>query len=95
MRKIIKIHRHGFVRERSDNMLSEFLPIILVKRLLLGTQTELTNHLFFCFQETEKNISSDKISIRLSLWCWLGLHRQARAVLLGPTNYEECLHRSE
>jgi len=25
----------------------------------------------------------------------LGLRRQARAVSFGPTNYEECLHRSE
>jgi len=25
----------------------------------------------------------------------LGLPRQARAVSFGPTNYEECLHRSE
>ena len=27
MTKIIKIRRHGFVGERTDNMLSEFLPI--------------------------------------------------------------------
>jgi len=25
----------------------------------------------------------------------LGLRRQSRAVSFGPTNYEECLHRSE
>ena len=29
MRRIIKIYRHGFDDERSDNMLSEFQPIVL------------------------------------------------------------------
>ena len=54
MRGIIKIHRHGFVGERSSNLLSEFQPICS-RGCRLGTRNinARTTRLFFTFQENK------------------------------------------
>ena len=57
MRGIIRIRRHGFVGECSDNMLSEFQPI-WSRGCQLGTRNAYTTCPFFYFRETEKNYSS-------------------------------------
>ena len=54
MRRIIKIHRHGFVGERSDYILSEFQPI-WSRGCRLGTRNARTTHLFFTFEKQRKN----------------------------------------
>ena len=53
MRGIIKIRRHGFVGERSDNILSEFQPI-WSRGYRLGTRNARTS-LFFTFEKQRKN----------------------------------------
>ena len=54
MRGIIKIRRHGFVSERSDNILSEFRPI-WSRGCQLGTQNARTTRLFSTFEKQRKN----------------------------------------
>ena len=54
MRRIIKIRRHGFVGERSDNILSEFQPI-WSRGCRLGTRNARTTRLFFTFEKQRKN----------------------------------------
>ena len=53
MRGIIKIRRHGFVGERSDNILSEFQPI-WSRGCWLGTRNARTTRLFFTFEKQRK-----------------------------------------
>ena len=53
MRRIIKIRRHSFVGERSDNMLSEFQPI-RSRGCRLGTQNARPTRLVFTFEKQWK-----------------------------------------
>ena len=53
MRGIIKIRRHCFVGERSDNILSEFQPI-WSRGCRLGTRSARTTRLFFTFEKQRK-----------------------------------------
>jgi len=48
MKRIIRICRHGFVGEHSDNILSEFQPI-WSRGCRPGTRNARTTHLFFYF----------------------------------------------
>ena len=53
MRRIIRIRRHGFVGERSDNLLSEFQPI-WSRGWRFGTRNARTSRLFFTFEKQRK-----------------------------------------
>jgi len=54
MKRIIRIRRHGFVGERSDNILSEFQPI-WSRGCRPGTQNTRPTRLFFIFEKQRKN----------------------------------------
>ena len=55
MTKIIKIRRHGFVGERTDNMLSEFQPIwSRAADLKLEMHVQLVYFFFFIFEKQRK-----------------------------------------
>jgi len=64
MKRIIRICRHGFVGEHSDNILSEFQPI-WSRGCRPGTRNARTTHLFFYFWETEKKLKFGGIQV---LW---------------------------
>ena len=53
MRRIIKIRKHSFVGERSENMLSEFQPI-RSRGCRLGTQNARPTRLVFTFEKQRK-----------------------------------------
>ena len=54
MKRIIRIRRHGFVDDRSDNILSEF-QLIWSRSCRPGTRSARTTRLFFTFEKQGKS----------------------------------------
>jgi len=54
MKRIIRIHRHGFVGDHSDNILFEFQPV-WSRGCIPGSRNAHTTRLFFTFEKQRKN----------------------------------------